>query len=681
MTTSPKLTVTMCVYNEEKYLENAILSIVNQTYSNFTFLILNNGSTDSSREIIERCTQNDPRVNVITLKENVIPRYDTIEKIFGPITTPYILPVCGHDLWHPRFIEKCIVPLETDSRVVLAYSQTLFMKGESGEEQFFGPIAAVFDTMNMSAMKRVMFVASGLVEAYQQFGIFRTDARNKVRNTNVMCFDHVMLAELASIGMFAMIDEPLFYLRQATDWGDASVFRKKHFPDESDGVKPFFEMTQAFMGIADRCADPYEAPLLRMALLSNCCLNYLWTLHIFRESRDSLLTLPFFNKLYQDIIRVGNDFKTDLISYFSQRDLAIRADTIIIDGVFFQFRMTGIARVWFHLLEVWGQTEFGQRILVLDRAGTAPKIKGIRYREIPALNMTRLDLDRALLQAVCDEENAALFCSSYYTVPVTTPSVFMAYDMIPENTEFYDLENSMWQMKHHGIRHASAYLAISRSAALDLARFYPKARDKVTVAYCAVDRGRFYPATPSEVDNFKGHFNIHAPYVLFVGDRTEHKNGVLLFRTLAGMFPKGGLEVVCVGGAKTLEPAFEDLAKGFAVHVVQLGDRDLRAAYTGATALIYPSAYEGFGLPILEAMACDCPVITCSNSSIPEVAGGAAIYVSESNADEMAAAICNVMRPDVRQGLIQLGRSQVMRFSWERMADTVKHVLQQVPLL
>ena len=107
----------------------------------------------------------------------------------------------------------------------------------------------------------------------------------------------------------------------------------------------------------------------------------------------------------------------------------------------------------------------------------------------------------------------------------------------------------------------------------------------------------------------------------------------------------------------------------------------MRLAYGGAIALVYPSKYEGFGLPVLEAISCGCPVITCPNASIPEVAGDAALYINDNNVDELAEALCEVQKPKVFQALITAGLSQAQKFSWSKMANIMSSALIEATLL
>jgi predicted O-linked N-acetylglucosamine transferase (SPINDLY family)/glycosyltransferase involved in cell wall biosynthesis len=350
-----------------------------------------------------------------------------------------------------------------------------------------------------------------------------------------------------------------------------------------------------------------------------------------------------------------------------------RSPKIIIDGVMFQIHTSGITRVWHSLITEWASQSFSQHILVLDRNGTAPKIAGINYRQVAAYDYNNTASDREMLQQICDEEQADLFISTYYTTPRSTPSVFMAYDMIPE-VMGANLANPMWTQKHQAIRHASAYIAISENTARDLVKYFPEiSPESVTVAHCGIDKA-FSPVTLVEVDRFKMKYGISKPYFLWVGDRigfNGYKNALLFFKAFSQLDRKREFEIVCVGGNSGLEPDLKAYSSDIAVHLIKLSDDELRSAYSGALALVQTSKYEGFGLPILEAIACGCPVIACRNSSIPEVAGQAALYVRSEDISELKQALIEVQKPDIRQSLIAAGLAQAKKFSWSEMAAKV----------
>ena len=354
---------------------------------------------------------------------------------------------------------------------------------------------------------------------------------------------------------------------------------------------------------------------------------------------------------------------------------------IAIDAVFFQLNTTGIARVWASLLEIWASNGFAKHIVILDRAGTAPKISGLRYRDLPQYDYNQTDRDRQILQQICNEEGIDLFISTYYSTPIHTPSVLMLHDMIPEVVGI-NLEEPRWREKHISIDHASAYLSVSNNTAKDLVRFFPAiSSDLVTVAHCGVD-GKFHPASLEEINSFKSKYGIAKSYFILVGANVGYnKNAELFLDAFAQLATKQSLEVVLTSGGFLPRYEFRSYTSGSVVHILNLSDDELRIAYSGAIALVYPSKYEGFGLPVLEALACGCPVITCPNSSIPEVAGNAAIYVEDSDVHAMADALCEVQKPSIRQGLISAGLEQAKKFSWTKMADTVSSALINATLL
>jgi glycosyltransferase involved in cell wall biosynthesis len=140
----------------------------------------------------------------------------------------------------------------------------------------------------------------------------------------------------------------------------------------------------------------------------------------------------------------------------------------------------------------------------------------------------------------------------------------------------------------------------------------------------------------------------------------------MLTEALSHLPSQHGFEILLVTRSGIPGELAEAVAQGM-VRAVALSDDELRSAYGGAIALVYPSMYEGFGLPILEAMACNCPVIANDTASIPEVAGSAALYAR--NARELASALCEVQKPDVQQQLVLAGQQRTRLFSWDNTAQ------------
>jgi glycosyltransferase involved in cell wall biosynthesis len=328
------------------------------------------------------------------------------------------------------------------------------------------------------------------------------------------------------------------------------------------------------------------------------------------------------------------------------------------------------------LLQEWALTDFGKRLVVLDRAGTAPRFEGIKYIAVPQYDYADTDSDRAMLQRVCDAENATVFISSYYTTPVKTPSVFMAHDMIPELVGVDVVNTPMWREKHFGVRHAQRFIAVSNNTAKDLRQFFPNITpDQITVAHNGVN---FKQQGADAVAVFRGAYGVDRPYFLLVGARDGYKNTTLFFKAFAALgASRARYSIVCTGPALELEPQHAVAIGGAKVHMLNLSDAELQCAYSGALALIYPSLYEGFGMPILEAMACGCPVITTRKGSIPEVAGDAALYVDGADVGEMTRALKHVQKAPVRKRFASLGLQRAAGFSWKKMADQVQQVLEK----
>jgi glycosyltransferase involved in cell wall biosynthesis len=682
---SPLVSIGMPLYNEERYLRQTLDSLISQDYANFEIIISDNRSVDGTSNICQEYASKDQRVHYYRNETN-IGAAGNFQRVFELAQGDYFVWVAGHDLWHRTFLSRCLEILSQDASIVLCYPQALWLNTDG---QPLGLIPSSVETRGLDRISRLNVVLWGLGYCYPVYGLISSQALRKVSlGLQVIATDAIILAELSLLGAFAHITEPLLYMRKMDDFGSWDKYVEKIFLQSLSDLSPpclYWQMIDEHLKIVSKHIGPsLEKDAATLSTVLCLLTKYNWVLNGIQYPKGQLQSSKSdveerINQLGSQIHDVARSLEKQFIDDKLDANQKV-FPKILIDGVFFQLYRTGIARVWKSLLEKWAENSFGNHIIVLDRAGTASKIAGIRYLTIPAYNYETTDADREMLQQICDEEGADLFISTYYTTPLSTPSVLMAHDMIPEVME-WDLNRPLWQDKHHAIRSASSLIAVSENTANDLVRFFPEiSRDSVKVAYHGVDP-IFHPANPQEIDDFKDKYKIAKPYFLVVGLRSGYKNVMLLFQSFAKLENKESFAIVCVGGGEELEDELVPYVSEKNIYLLpHIEDNDLRLAYTAAVALVYPSKYEGFGLPILEAMACGCPVITCPVASIPEVAGDAALYVNH-DVDEMAIALSDIQNQDVRQSLIAAGFEQARKFSWSQMAKTVSSVLIEATLL
>ena len=205
--------------------------------------------------------------------------------------------------------------------------------------------------------------------------------------------------------------------------------------------------------------------------------------------------------------------------------------------------------------------------------------------------------------------------------------------------------------------------------------FYPElAHSVVEVAHCGVDPEVFAPSPVAAQRRLRSRLGLQRPFYMLVGSRLQlrgYKNCQLFFDAV-GKMGDVDFDVLCVGGEPELEPVISELVpKRCHVMWVELNDRDLAAAYTAAIALVFPSRYEGFGLPVIEAMACGCPVITTNLGALPEASGSAAYILGEDSISDMIAALRAVRIAKVRDQLKSAGERQAAKFRWSQLADGI----------
>lgn len=246
-------------------------------------------------------------------------------------------------------------------------------------------------------------------------------------------------------------------------------------------------------------------------------------------------------------------------------------------------------------------------------------------------------------------------------------------------------------MTHLQIKSASKIIAVSKATKQDLIKKVGIDPDKVEVVYEGVDRRVFKPVKGDTLINTLNKFELEkGKYFLFVGTIQPRKNLDRLIKAFSLFVSRGPsslspleTKLILVGGEGWLADEIYKLPKklGIEDRVKFLGrveGKDLPALYSGTIGLTMPSLFEGFGLPILEAMSCGCPVLTSNISSMPEVAGKAAILVNPDSVSEIVDGMRKLLDDRVRDKLIDNGFKQVEKFSWEKCARETLGVFEKV---
>ncbi|MGF6094388.1 glycosyltransferase family 4 protein [Pseudomonas sp. 18175] len=267
------------------------------------------------------------------------------------------------------------------------------------------------------------------------------------------------------------------------------------------------------------------------------------------------------------------------------------------------------------------------------------------------------------------------YFSRFGIAPKGCPVVLTIYDMIHELfPQSFSAKDQTTLLKQCAVERADHVICISESTRQDLIRLFDVPEKKLSVVHLGFEQ--FKPATG------KTDAPQPRPYLLYVGSRHGYKNfSGLLNAVSTSTRLKADFDIIAFGGGAFSGSELELINRlGFGIdRVRQVGGDDtvLASLYDGAKAFVYPSLYEGFGLPPLEAMAHACAVISSDTSSMPEVIGDAGVLFDPTQNDEMAGAIERVVYSDSETArLIALGRERLNHFSWQRCTQETLSIYQ-----
>jgi glycosyltransferase involved in cell wall biosynthesis len=290
-------------------------------------------------------------------------------------------------------------------------------------------------------------------------------------------------------------------------------------------------------------------------------------------------------------------------------------------------------------------------------------------------------LSKLKLRGMCPDVLHETYYSAQALCPAAKGRVITVHDMIHEKfAAEFSTKDPATKYKRLAVRRADHVICVSHSTKNDLCSLFEVPEHKVTVVHHGFER--FYQqamAVPAATA-----VQQQRPFLFYVGSRGGYKNFTRLLKAVAARPAlKSVFDVVAFGGGAFKVEELELIsALGFAsrsVRQVHGDDAVLGGLYSQAAAFVYPSVYEGFGLPLLEAMAHGCPVVTSNSSSMPEVVGDAGAYFDPLDIDDQADAICSVVFDGERRShLIGLGRQRLPIFSWNRCALETQAVYLQV---
>ncbi|HYN07846.1 MAG TPA: glycosyltransferase family 1 protein [Vicinamibacterales bacterium] len=231
-------------------------------------------------------------------------------------------------------------------------------------------------------------------------------------------------------------------------------------------------------------------------------------------------------------------------------------------------------------------------------------------------------------------------------------------------------------------RRARRVLTVSNASKDDILKYLNVPASKVEVIYNALDERLEKPPTPEDVARVRERYQLTSPFILYTGNIKPHKNVDRLIEAYSMLRPRGfeHVKLLIIGDEISKYPNLRRLTHRFQLHkhVRFLGfvpDQTLAVLYELASVFVFPSLYEGFGLPPLEAMAAGTPVVTSNVSSLPEVVGDAALLIDPMDAGAIADAMARVLGDDaLRASLVARGHERVKAFSWKRSVARVREV-------
>jgi len=288
-------------------------------------------------------------------------------------------------------------------------------------------------------------------------------------------------------------------------------------------------------------------------------------------------------------------------------------------------------------------------------------------------------------------KNLDLFHSPHYATPPLKPcaGVVTIHDIIhllfPEFLPSYAAVKYARFMMKLATRKAKKIITVSENSKRDIVEHLKVPEEKIKVIYNAVEAKYFRISENSISQKLEKIYGIKGDYILYVGNHVPHKNLEQLFEAFSILMQahEKPISLVVVCGGKEQVNNLDILGQRHKIdeNLVLFGNlpyKELPIFYQGARVFVFPSLYEGFGLPVLESLACGTPAVISNNSSLPEVGGEASLYIDPNSANDIAEKISLLIKDsNLRERLSRKALEQAKKFSWEKAASLTMNVYRE----
>jgi glycosyltransferase involved in cell wall biosynthesis len=354
---------------------------------------------------------------------------------------------------------------------------------------------------------------------------------------------------------------------------------------------------------------------------------------------------------------------------------------VLVDCREIQKNTTGIARFLLSLFKGIKSFNVEYKFLLLGNQYTDFERKELSgYGKIVVEEKNTFYFDQVIISQVIKEQKIDLFFSPYYKFPVfaKVPVITSIFDVMYLVLDEYknDIKNiyrkNFIKLTYKKVNKVITSSNFAKNEIMEVLNLSDK---KIDVVYLSVDE-KFKPQPVEKIKEIKEKYGINKSYILYVGNAKPHKNLNRLlsaWRLIDEKIKKDYIFVLAGVGQKFCYKDENTLIIPF------VSEEELAVLYTGATVFVFPSVYEGFGLPPLEAMACGCPVISSNTSSMPEVLGDACLYFIPYDVNQISKTILEILHSEtLREKLQKKGFEKVKSYSLEKMINSLIKIFESI---